>query len=552
MHRVSLRDVLTGLVSTALFVGFTAAAGAAPTDAVVVTTPPSGQGAAFVPGTRPLDPTYVEAEYLVAGNADLFTYANDPPLGPTDITVSQADVPYQTRMIVRRPASPDAFNGTVVIEWWNSTAGFDTAPAWDASAEHFQREGSIYVGVTNSTTSLAFLTGGCRLLGVLPPSCGTRYATLSLPENGLAYEMMSQIANLLKSASASNPIPSDYPVERLYHTGQSQQGGSVITYASAFHFPVNDGYFVQQAATARAINFGPACGAAGSLPYPDCTPRLAFPDNLVRTDLPVPVLHAISETDIEILFGTAGRQADTPTFRYYEIAGGSHLTVHEDIELIPAGLLGPDPILLEDLCLFGINSTADGPVFVSYVLNALWEALEDQVQWGDAPPAGRIMDVVGGVVQRDGFGNGLGGVRPPAVEAPIATYTPGNVADPSLPPFLQNIGNLACFLASSVSPFDDATLDTLYPNHGAYVSRVIEVSNQARLDGFLLTPDRAKIVTAAAGSPIGCGMGFEVTLLLPGLLWWKQRRRKARGQDVLANRSTPSQTVVVAQAKPLA
>ena len=85
---------------------------------------------------------YVEEEYFVSGESTLFNYANDPPAGPTDIVPIQEDVPYTTRLIVRRPADPKDFNGTVVIEWWNSTAGFDTAPAWDPSAEYFTRSGN--------------------------------------------------------------------------------------------------------------------------------------------------------------------------------------------------------------------------------------------------------------------------------------------------------------------------------------------------------------------------------------------------------------------------
>jgi hypothetical protein len=314
-------------------------------------------------------------------------------------------------------------------------------------------------------------------------------------------------------------------VERLYHAGQSQQGGSMVTYASAFHFDANDGYFVQQAGTARSINFGPACGADGSPPFPDCTPRLVFPDNLVRTDLPVPVVHANSETDLQILFGTIGRQADTDTFRYYEVAGGGHLTIHKDVEVLPAGVVGPDPLFLEDLCQFPLNTTADGPVFVSYVFNALWENLEDQVKNGVEPPAGLQMDVVGGVVQRDEFGNGLGGVRLPSMDVPTATYTPGNQADPNLPPFLQFIGNLACRLASSVTPFDPETLDELYPNHGSYVNPVTHAANQLRSDGLLLNHDRSTIVRTAARSHIGCGIGFELVFLLPPLMWLHRRRR---------------------------
>jgi hypothetical protein len=500
-----------------------------PTDPVTVTLPPEDQGDAFVPGVRQvedLEQDYVEEEFFVSGAATLFNYAHNPPLGPTDTVEIQEDVPYETRIIVRRPAHAGHFNGSVVIEWWNSTANFDTAPVWDASAEYFAREGYVYVGVTNAIQSLSYLTGGCRLLGLLPPTCGTRYATLSLPDDGLAYEMVSQLANLLKSDSPDNPLPVGYDVQRLYHAGQSQQGGSMVTYASAFHFDVNDGYFIQQAASARRLagDADSECGADGALPYPDCTPRLQGDDRLVRTDLPVPVYHAVTETDIEILFGIFGRQADTPTFRYYEVAGGGHLTVHLGVEIIPAGVLGPDPVLLDDICEFPLNTTADGPVFFSYTLNAMWDNMEKQVRKGRVPPAGVQMDVDSntGDVLRDAYGNGLGGVRLPVMDVPTATYTPGNQARPGLPGLL----NLACFLGSSVTPFDEATLDELYPNHGTYMSQVARASNALQMQGLLLPMDAQKIRVAAAHSMIGCGIGFELALLLPPLMWLRRSRKR--------------------------
>jgi hypothetical protein len=415
----------------------------------------------------------------------------------------------------------------VVIEWWNSTAGFDSAPVWDQSAEHYAREGYVYVGVTNSTTSLGFLVGGCRLFGVLPPACGTRYATLSLPDNGLAYEMVSQLANLLASNSPESPLPAGFEVEQVFHAGESQQGGSIVTYASAFHLPgVNDGYFVQSAVSARPINFGPACGAAGSPPFPACTPRLVFPQTQVRSDLPVPVYQTITETDV-VLFGLGGRQPDTATFRYYEIAGGAHTTVHKDIVVVPAGLLGPDPILLEDFCGNALNTTADGPVFVSHVLNALWERMREQVERGLAPPDGVLMDVIPpSSIQRDALGNALGGVRVPAMEVPTATYAPVNMANPTLPAFLIPLANLACRLSGSVFPLDPAVLDDLYPNHGSYVSQVEHAANELQRQGLLLPKDAQKIRRAAALSGIGCGLGFELALVLPPLLWLRQRRRR--------------------------
>ena len=299
--KVSARFLLQLLVVSVF--SFNAIAG--PTDAIVITAPPEGEGDAFVPGVRlveDLPKPYVETEYLVSGQATVFNYATNPSQAQSELVAIAEAVPYKTRMIVRRPTRATRFNGTVVIEWWNSTAGFDTAPAWDPSAEYFARKGIVYVGVTNSATSIEHLLGGCVLFGITEPTCGTRYASLSIPENGLAYEMMSQIATVLKTSGSNSPLPSDFQVKRLFHVGESQQGGSVITYANSFHLDgINDGYFIQAAARARAINFGPSCEEEDSQPFPDCTPRLQYPENLVRTDLPVPVYQAVTQTDFEEL-----------------------------------------------------------------------------------------------------------------------------------------------------------------------------------------------------------------------------------------------------------
>ena len=169
-------------------------AGAGPTSLITLAVPPGGPEESFSPGVRlASDLGLVEEEFLVSGVATVYTYGN-PPVREEPIPIGIfTDIPYTTRIIVRRPADSADFNGTVVIEWWNSTAGFDTAPVWDPSAEFFARAGWIYIGVTNSTTSLGFLTGGCSLFGFLPPTCPTRYASLSFA-NAQAYDMGSQIA----------------------------------------------------------------------------------------------------------------------------------------------------------------------------------------------------------------------------------------------------------------------------------------------------------------------------------------------------------------------
>jgi hypothetical protein len=513
------RSVIVAFALLVLVPG--AATAADETSPVTLDSFDDADGPIFNVGFRTLEDLhfeYVEEEYLVSGAATVYTYAEDPVREEKIPLVD--DVPYTTRMIVRRPQSHGVFNGTVVIEWWNSTAGFDTSPAWDASAEYFGRTGTAYVGVTNSTTSFGFLVGGCRLFGILPPMCGTRYSALEMPENGQAFEMLSQIANLLKSDAANNPFPENFEVERIYHVGQSQQGGSMVTYATAFHFPVNDGYFIQAAGSARPINFGPACGGAGSPPYPDCTPRLEGDERRVRTDLPVPVYRAQTGTDMSGVLAGDSRQSDTDTFRYYEMAGTAHSVIHKDVEVPGLG------IFLEDFCQFEMNTLGDGPVFGSYLYNAMWRNMEQQVISGKEPPHGELIEVVAGEVARDEFGNGLGGIRLPQLDVPIATYGPNNSAEPSLPPFLIPIANLACRLSGTVTPLDAETLDELYPNHGSYVSQIAQRSNELAEAGFLLPKDASKLKVDAALSHIGCGIGFELAFLLPPILWLRERRRR--------------------------
>jgi len=475
---------------------FPLAAAAAPTDPVVLERPDDALGAPHVVGLRTLadvPQAYVEEEFLVSGNATVYTYEEQPRrevVLPRDL-----DVPYKTRLVVRRPADPRKFRGTVVVEWWNSTASFDSAPVWDASAEFFAREGWIYVGVTNSNTPIAFLRGGCFLGGLLPVAdCRQRYASLSLPENGQAYEMMSQIAHALKHGGTSSPLPAGYRVRRLFHAGQSQQGGSVITYATAFHFPANDGYFVQTFSLARAINAGPVCGALGAPAYPACTPALQGVERLVRTDLPVPVVQALTETDMELPFGVLpndARQRDTKKYRYYELAGATHTGVHKGVEVIPALLT------LEDTCLNPLNTHADGPVFGAYLLNAMWQNLEWQVRFRIPPPHGRLMVVSAGAVARDEFGNARGGIRLPELDLPVASYSPNNEVNvanipgillPALP-----LLNLFCVLSGSVFPFDEATLAGLYPSGEEYVERYRQRLFFLLWRRFLLWEDAQKL-----------------------------------------------------------
>jgi hypothetical protein len=58
---------------------------------------------------------------------------------------------------VDRPANPAKFNGTVIVEWLNVTAGFDTAADWTYGHDELVRDGFAWVGVSAQAAGVAAL-----------------------------------------------------------------------------------------------------------------------------------------------------------------------------------------------------------------------------------------------------------------------------------------------------------------------------------------------------------------------------------------------------------
>jgi hypothetical protein len=68
--------------------------------------------------------------------------------------------------------------------------------------------------------------------------------------------------------------------------------------------------------------------------------------------------------------------------------------------------------------------------------------------------------------------------------------------------FCSSTGASFCFIAGHEVPLPQATLDALYPTHGAYVRAVVR--DVARLVGqrFLTVPDGLKLIREAAHSDV--------------------------------------------------
>jgi hypothetical protein len=336
--------------------------------------------------------------------------------------------------------------------------------------------------------------------------------------------MLSQIAHLLKTGAEGTTLPAGFTVERLFQAGQSQQGGSMVAYATNFHFSANDGYFIQAAGRARRINDDVSCDDAGAPAYPNCRAELQGLDRLVRTDLAVPVYRALTETDVPGTLANGWRQSDSGLFRYYELAGTAHVQVHKGVEYDIFGVI----YTLDTICDKELNTLADGPIYGSVLYNAMWQNMAEEVDNGTPSPASRILDSTGTTIDRDIHGNALGGVRVPQMDYPMAKYGGRNSLAPGLPPGLAPLGNLFCVLAGTVDRFPDEKLDNLYGDWFSMRDSLSAAADILIADRFLRPEEKWKVVQSETWTIPTLG-SFGVVTLGVGLIAaaWVSRRRMA-------------------------
>jgi hypothetical protein len=131
---------------------------------IPVTAPPGDPSHAYPFYSTMVDlaaSDYVEEEFFLQGTA------NTPPLATGSIIDSGH--PYRTRIIVRRPASPDDFNGTVLMEW-QIGPGLDTDAFWLEEHDHYVRRGYAWVGVS-------VRRAGIPITGLTSDKSPTRHTT---------------------------------------------------------------------------------------------------------------------------------------------------------------------------------------------------------------------------------------------------------------------------------------------------------------------------------------------------------------------------------------
>ncbi len=400
---------------------------------------------------------------------------------------------YVTRMVVVRPRRSAAFNGTVVVEWLNVSAGADTAPEWGYTHRELIRGGYGWVGVS---AQRAGIEGGGLMafpgMAPLKKAAPERYAPLSHPGDQFSYDIFTQAARILCADSARLlDVPA---VTALIAAGESQSAGRLTTYINAIA-PIAqafDGYLVHS-------RFGGAPGVGKSSMVGSLLTALRPVQ--IRTDMTTPVLNFITETDLMMKrFGyLPARQPDHDRLRTWEVAGAAHA----DTYVMEASPIDSGSASAQDMAkalaptrdLLGL--TLPGEINAApqhhYVMMAALSALNRWITTGVAPPSAprlTLEDVRPAALSLDGVGNATGGVRSPWMDVPTCKLSG-----------LAAAGGRIGALFGSTRPLEPGALARLYPGgRGDYLAK-FKVALALAIDaGFILPADRDEIQALAAAS----------------------------------------------------
>ena len=421
---------------------------------------------------------YEQFEFFLEGTATAFTNTGELDRDGFWAVEPAQQADYRTRIVVYRPIDSAAFNGNVLVEWLNVTAGFELPPSWGTGQLEMRRGGSVWVGVSAQLVGIEGSDRGLPLPLYLKAVDPARYGTLVHPGDSFSYDMFSQVAQALRNPDGIAPLDG-LDVKHLIAYGESQSAGRLVTYINAVHplYRPYDGYMVHSR--------GDGASALAQTPLPEiATPSGA----LIRTDIDVPVLSFETETDVVLLEFEKARQPDTDMIRAWEVAG----TAHGDLYTFVTGRddTEGDPVfasVVEETSVLGFI-TCDRPLNNGpqhYVFNRGVRALNDWVNDGTLPPTSPqlLLNDDGSDYLYDDLGNALGGIRSPYVDAPSAVL----LGD-------ANSGNSFCFLFGSTSLFSAEQMASLYVDQAGFVQAVTEATEAAVTADFLLREDADAII----------------------------------------------------------
>lgn len=425
----------------ALLVPASPSPAAEPRQAVTVpsaeTIPAGLKGRPFM-GLLKVPKGYVQEEFLVRGSAT--PYGNATILGdaPVDLT-GAPPAPFVTRVTVVRPVSVPA-NGSAVVTWQNVTFGHDIGE-WFNVGREVVRQGWTYVEASVQPASMPALKA-------FDP---VRYGEVLLPGDAYSYDIFSQIGKLV----AIGGLTGGQGFNEVVALGASQSGSALNNYldlVQPVYEKVYDGFIV-------AVSNGP------------------------DYDNDVPVLRLLSENEID----GSSTSPDAKNYRQWEVAGSAHGS-HSDFQYIGAqeerdlGVNLVDP-LAGDNGPFGTSNCLINRFPMWQAHDAALAAMRLWTRNGGSPEPQPRMAVKNGAIQRDRVGNGLGGIRLPAIAVPRAAY--------------NRTGDCVA-LDGRTEPFSAAQLKRLYPTKKAYLRQLRAAVKRSVKAGVLTRTDAATIRRSTA------------------------------------------------------
>jgi Alpha/beta hydrolase domain len=411
--------------------------------------------------------------------------------------------PFTTRLVVIRPEDPAKFNGTVVVEWLNVSAGTDVTPDWSYTHRELIRQGYAYVGVSAQKAGIDAGGAAIGIPGLMPlkKADPERYALLNHPGDAFAYDIYTQAARAIRH-SRDTRLLGPLTLKRVLATGESQSAGFLTIYVDAIE-PIAeafDGFLIHSRFGAGAPLEGNYMQNAGAT----AVKQVRIDGLQIRTDMHKPVLVFISETDLMFPGGyLSARQPDNDHLRVWEVAG----TAHGDTYVLAVSAVDSGSASIQTLAKAYVPSNSVMGVTLAHPMNsapqhhyAMQAALAALNRWvisGKVPPHGQRLNVnQSGVPQLvlDDNGNATGGIRSPWVDVPTARLS-GLV--PGLGQTPRGLGDLL----GVTEPFDAAALARLYPGgQTEYVDKFNTSLKSAIAAGFILAADEAEIKALAAYS----------------------------------------------------
>lgn len=376
---------------------------------------------------------YVEQEFFISGKARQIS--------------GTVDVPYTTRIVVRRPTDPAKFNGTAVVEWVNVTGAADLETFWPSSGEWGMRNGFAWVSVS------AQLVGTCCGPYSLKGWDPVRYAPIEHPGDDYSFDIYSQAMASVKYPG-KNRTSIDTPhrvdpmggltVQHVIAHGASQSASRLTTYITAGY------HAASRLADAFSITRGGGNAAVAQ----------------IAADTQTLVVQVNEESQ-------GVRPDDTAFYIVYEEPGIAHAPLNWYQYVWRAqtrDLAGYSP--LPDAAGAGCSmnrGTSQYTHRMSLYHTQRW------LEFGVVPPSGPRLQRTGVALTRDQNGLALGGIRYPFIEAPVA--------------FNSSEG---CPLFGQYRPWSREKVLGLYPTQADYVSQVDAVADARVADGLLLSEDAAE------------------------------------------------------------